>query len=104
MESIARKGGFFAMFYPVDFSSAIKEEFSEREDIVSSVEDGEPSLGRFLAEESRESLDPNNIIKAFESGRPETILEKAKVLQRRKELFERWIEIVSNTNVTKEDT
>lgn len=91
------------MRYPIDFSSEIKREFSEREDIISSVEDGKASLGRYLAEESNESLDPDNIIKAFESGKPEAILEKAKILKRRKNLFDKWVSIVSNPNFIPEE-
>lgn len=82
------------MSYPQDFVDEVREEFGDREDILELVEDGRHILGSILAKEGQACLDPREVVRAFDRGEPEKVLEAARRTIRRRNLHKRWLQIM----------
>lgn len=99
------------MFYPEQFKNAVFQaypltapgQFGQTPSparIRLAVETGDEALGQLLYEGRCEKLDPLEIIKAFGTGQPNTVLAKAQQLLNRQAVADQWLAIRQMQNAS----
>lgn len=81
------------MIYSKEFIEKVKAEYPDQKDLHEKLERGDIRVGNYLAEKSQLDMDAEEIIKAFDEGRGEDVLESAKKCVRRKSLYNKWWEL-----------
>lgn len=81
--------------YPADFVKRVKEVYPKSEDLHKALEDGPGDrndyiISRYLEESKGFRMSPSEIVKAFEEGREQEVLESAKEAKERFELCVEW--------------
>lgn len=80
--------------YPQDFVERVRAEYLGHDKVVQAASSGEHLLGKFLMEGMSPAMGPENIVMAFENGRPDLVLEDARAAIRRKNLYVEWTRLV----------
>lgn len=80
--------------YPSDFVGRVRAEYSDNDKVIQAATLGEHLLGKFLMEGMSIGMGPENIVMAFENGRPDLVLEDARAAIRRKNLYVEWTRLV----------
>ncbi len=79
------------MRYPVDFVAKVKAELPECDILHQALATGYDDIVSQLLDEARRfRMKPEKIIKAFEEGRQQEVLDSAKKAVRREKLFIEW--------------
>jgi hypothetical protein len=78
--------------YSADFVARVKEVFPNWDQMKKALESGSEFVGRYLDDSMDFSMKPEDIIKAFESGNQEKVLEAAKRAKKIEELYAEWLE------------
>lgn len=80
--------------YPEDLVARVVAEYQEWPEICELARDGKLILGVFLAKGAARQMSPEDVIRAFDDGDPERVLEAAKAAMRRKKLHIDWMRAV----------
>jgi len=83
------------LVYPPEFVQNILAEYPNNQNIRSAIDSGSYVLGKYLAEEARKSMPPEEVISAFKESRQSVVLENARAMIRRKALHAAWLRIMT---------
>ncbi len=78
--------------YSANFIARVKEVFPNWELMDQALESGSEWVGRYLNDSQGFSMKAENIVKAFEGGNQEKVLEMAKRAEKIDKLYTEWSE------------
>ena len=77
--------------YPADFIAKVKKEFPDWNKMHEFLDTGDEMVGRYLDDSRRFSIGFKDVIKDFENGKQDEILEMAKKSKRVEDLYAEWL-------------
>lgn len=83
------------MEYPEEFKEKVLSLTNNNEDIKRLLDLGNYNIGGMLFESCSERIDPEEIIKAYETNNFEEIYQKSKRTLAITKLYDEWLEIVN---------
>lgn len=77
--------------YSADFVARVKKVFPDLDDLHKHLDSGSEWVGRYLDDARGFSMKPDEIVKAFEGGDQEKVLEAAKRAKEINDLYKEWL-------------
>lgn len=82
------------MSYPEEFVARVEREYADWPEVVELARGNKYLLGRLLMEGASQQMSPEDVVRAFESGRPDSVLENALSAIRRRALHRDWLRMM----------
>jgi hypothetical protein len=82
--------------YPVDFIKEAKDLYPEWSDLHEALDFGQKIVGEMLEKVQGLPLDEDQIVVLFRYGNEKKILEIAQRTQRKRKLYNKWIQVIDN--------
>ena len=79
--------------YPKNFVGAVKKEYPRYLALHRALDSGAELLGRYLDDNGFINISPEEIVKTISLGKEKVLLEKAKKIIHRRNLYKKWLHV-----------